>query len=65
MNPSDKTEPVISNVFNVPEVESPMDKRIVTKTSTSKKGLSNQEKKTVQVHTLTSKNHNSKLISKL
>lgn len=42
-------------MFNVPEVESPMVKRIFPKTSTPKKGLTNQDKKIVQIQTLTSK----------
>ncbi|VVC38331.1 Codanin-1, C-terminal domain [Cinara cedri] len=63
INISDKTEPIINNAFNVPEVESSMAEKIVPKTSTSKNKLSNQEKKTVQIHTLSSKTQNFKLNS--
>ncbi|XP_050426498.1 codanin-1 isoform X2 [Adelges cooleyi] len=51
--PEDITE--IGNVFNVPEVESPTVKRILPKTSTPKKIVPNQDKKTVQIQTLTPK----------
>lgn len=49
-------------MFNVPEVESPMVKKIFPKTSSPKKGLTNQGKKTVQIQTLTTKVQKMKLI---
>lgn len=63
MNPSDENETVTNNMFNVPEVESPMVKRIIPKTSsTPKKITTKQDKKTVQIHTLTSKMQKTKLV---
>jgi len=46
----------------VPEVESPMVKRIIPKVSGTTKGSTNQGKKTVQIHTVTSKMNKIKLI---
>lgn len=57
-------EKISNDMFNVPEVESPMIKRILPKTSTPKKGLNIKDKKTVQIHTLTSKVPKTKLIGK-
>lgn len=63
MNPSDENETVTNNMFNVPEVESPMVKRIFPKTSsTQKKSTTKQDKKTVQIHTLASKIQKTKLV---
>lgn len=65
VNPIEENKTVISNMFNVPEVESPMVKKILlTKTSTQKKELTKPDKKTVQIHTLTSKTHKIKLVGK-
>lgn len=55
MNLPDKPEPIINNVFNVPEIEPPTVKPIAPSTSTSKKGLDNRGKKTVSIHKLDSK----------
>lgn len=52
-------------MFNVPEVESPIVKKIVFTTSIKKKELPQLNKKTVQIHTLTSKNHKTKLNGKI
>ncbi|XP_025191924.1 codanin-1 isoform X1 [Melanaphis sacchari] len=60
VNQPDENEPVINNVFNVPEVESPMVKRIIPKVSTTKCSNS-QGKKTVQIRTVTSKMNKTKI----
>ncbi|XP_025415037.1 codanin-1 [Sipha flava] len=47
--------PTNKNLFNVPEVESSTVKRILPHSSSPKKSVTNQEKKTVEIHTLTTK----------
>lgn len=66
VNPIEENKTVINNnMFNVPEVESPMIKKIpLKKISTQKKELTKPDKKTVQIHTLTSKNQKIKLAGK-
>jgi len=54
----------MNNAFNVPEVESPMVKRITPNVSTTK-GSNNQGKKTVQIHSVTSKMNKTKIIGML
>lgn len=61
VNLQDENETNINNAFNVPEVESPMVKQIIPKVSTAK-GSSNQGKKTVQIHSVTSKMNKTKII---
>lgn len=65
MNPPNEDNTVDHNMFNVPEVESPVAKKLLLKTSTPKKCFVNQDKKTVQIHTLTSKTQKLKLVGKL
>lgn len=65
VNPQDESKTDINNAFNVPEVSSPMVKRLVPKTSTPKKNLPNHDKKTVQIHTLSSKTQKIKSIGML
>lgn len=55
VNSSDQNETVATNMFNVPEVDSSTVKKIMPKTSTSKPVSINKDKKTVKIHTLTSK----------
>jgi len=64
VNLQDENETNINNAFNVPEVESPMVKQIIPKVSTAK-GSSNQGKKTVQIHSVTSKMNKTKIIGML
>lgn len=61
VNPIEDNKTVINNMFNVPEVESPIEKK---KMSTQKKELTKPDKKTVQIHTLTSKINKTKLVGK-
>jgi len=65
VNPSNENETVSNNMFDVPEVESPMVQKIQPKFSTPVKNLTKKDKKTVQIHTLTSKLHNTKIVGKL
>lgn len=65
VNPSEDNKPAVQNLFNVPEVESPMLKRIKTKSSTPKKNVTAQDKKTVQIHTLPTKNQKSRSVGNL
>jgi len=64
VNPPDDNKPAVQNLFNVPEVESPTLKKIQPKTSMPKKNFTAQDKKTVQIHTLPTKNQKTKLIGK-
>jgi len=51
-------------MFDVPEVELPMVQKIHPKVSIPTKNLTKIDKKTVQIHTLTSKLHNTKIVGK-
>lgn len=63
MNPPDLNKtPPNKNLFNVPEVDSSMVKRIHPNSSTPKKNETNRGKKTVEIHTLNSKLNKAKII---
>jgi len=62
VNPSVENETVATNMFNVPEVETPSTgKNIQPKGSAPVKNLTKKDKKTVQIHTLTSKLQDTKI----
>lgn len=65
VNPSVENETSSNkNMFNVPEIDSSMVKRLHPNSSTPKKNVTNQDKKIVEIHTLSSKLNKAKIIGK-